>query len=110
MRGFLALLLVCFITTPFPALAAPGDKGGTAPPPLVMVSKIDLGNANQPEKFVGHVQAISSIKLRARVEGYVQKVNFQEGSVVQEGELLYVIEQAPYTAQVDAAKARVMQD
>jgi multidrug resistance efflux pump len=43
------------------------------------------------------------------VEGFLEKVNFKEGNHVHSGELLYVIEQAPYKARVDSDKAGVAQ-
>ncbi len=55
------------------------------------------------------MEAIVSIDLRARVEGYLEKVNFLEGSLVQEGQLLYVIEQPPYQARLASAQAKLAQ-
>lgn len=92
-----------------PICYAGPSNDSNSPPPMVKVEEISLENANEPEKYIGHVEAIESVDLRARVEGYLQKVNFQEGSLVQEGQLLYVIEQFPYKARVDAAKAKVIQ-
>ncbi|MFO7840387.1 MAG: efflux RND transporter periplasmic adaptor subunit [Desulfosalsimonadaceae bacterium] len=109
MRVFLSTLLICSMMLPSAGLAAPSDKGGKTPPPLVKVETVALKNANRPEKYVGHVEAIESIDLQARVEGYLGKVNFREGSSVEKGQLLYVIEQPPYKARVTSARARVTQ-
>jgi len=84
-------------------------QGPGGPPPLVQVTHVQLLDTTQAEKYIGHVEAIQSVDLRARVEGYLQKINFQEGSFVQEGQLLYVIEQAPYKAHVASAVARLNQ-
>ncbi len=56
-------------------------------------------------EFIGRVQAIRDFQARARVEGIIEQVAFQEGQTVSDGTLLYVIEQAPYQAAVDSAKA-----
>lgn len=109
MRAFLSIVLVCSLMLPAAGSAAQGDQGKKAPPPLVEVETVTLRNANKPEKYVGHVEAIVSVDLQARVEGYLQKVNFREGAFVEEGQLLYVIEQPPYKARVASADARLTQ-
>lgn len=80
-----------------------------AGPEAVVVGgyRVTAREINPPEEFVGHVEAVQWVDLYARVEGFIEKVNFKEGSMVKAGELLYVIEQAPYQAKVDAALADV---
>ena len=81
-------------------MAAPaGPSGGS--PPLVTVAPVIEQDVNPPAQYVGHVEAIQSVDLRARVEGFLEQVNFKEGSDVHAGDLLYVIEPAPYQARVD---------
>jgi membrane fusion protein (multidrug efflux system) len=109
MRAFLSILLISFVMFPAAGLAAPSNADEEAPPPLVEVETVTLKDTNQPKKYIGHVEAIVSVDLQARVEGYMQKVNFQEGAFVEEGQLLYVIEQPPYKARVASAEARVTQ-
>jgi membrane fusion protein (multidrug efflux system) len=106
MKRIFLLVLACVAGIPALCWAAQGPQG---PPPLVQVAPVTLVDANQPEKYIGHVEAIESVSLRARVEGYLENVNFQEGSYVQEGQLLYVIEQDPYKAHVASARARLTQ-
>jgi membrane fusion protein (multidrug efflux system) len=109
MKAVLSVLFIYLMMVTSTGLAAPENKERQIPPPLVKVVEVSLENAKSPEKYVGHVEAIVSIHLRARVEGYLETVNFQEGSFVQEGKLLYMIEQHPYKARVDSAKAKVIQ-
>lgn len=87
------------------ATAAPAKKAG--PPPLVTVVAVVEQNINPPKEYVGHVEAIQVVDLQARIGGFLEQVNFKEGSEVHAGDSLYVIEQAPYKAKVAAAKARV---
>ncbi len=108
MRTSLLILLFFLMAFPLSGWASPEDKA-EAPLPLVKVATITLKNANPPEKYIGHIESIESIELKARVEGYLQKVNFKEGSFVQEDQLLYVIEQPPYQARVALAEAKVTQ-
>ncbi len=107
--GWLGLLIFVLLLTfsPIAGAAARGAKKG--PPPLVKVTPIIEQEINPPIEYVGHVEAIQSVVLQARVKGFLEQVNFKEGSNVQVGDLLYVIEQAPYQARVAADQAGVAQ-
>ncbi len=59
------------------------------------------------DEFTARIDAIRSVEVRARVSGYLEKVNFSEGQMVKQGELLFVIDPRPYEAAVAAAKARI---
>jgi membrane fusion protein, multidrug efflux system len=54
--------------------------------------------------FVGRVQAINRVEIRARVKGYLEAVLFTEGDVVQEGAALYRIEKGLFQAAVEQAQ------
>jgi RND family efflux transporter MFP subunit len=108
-RPLLRLIQVVFLTL-IPLIANASPPGSGSPPmPLVGVEPVIVMDINPPADYVGHVEAIQSVDLRARVEGFLEKVNFKEGDDVQSGDLLYVIEQAPYKARVDSDKAGVAQ-
>lgn len=93
------MLLFCLS---MPNLAHPQEMA-----PLVKVERVEKRNIAPPSKFLGHIEAIESVTLVARVEGYLEKVAFKEGDYINKGDLLYIIEQAPYTARVEVAKANV---
>jgi len=78
---------------------------GDGPPPLVTIVAVAEQDVNPSTEYVGHVEAVQVVDLRARVEGFLEQVGFKEGSDVHSGDLLYVIEQAPYQSRVDAARA-----
>jgi RND family efflux transporter MFP subunit len=101
-----ALLLIWVF--PEGALSDPTGPGG-GPPPLVTVAKVTEQDVNPPAEYVGHVEAVQTVDLRARIEGFLEQVKFKEGSDVRAGDLLYVIEQTAYQAKVDADTARVSQ-
>ncbi len=103
----LLIFLVLSASAPIVNAASPGAKKG--PPPLVKVTPIIEQEINPPIEYVGHVEAIQSVILQARVKGFLEQVNFKEGSDVKVGNLLYVIEQAPYEARVAADRAGVAQ-
>jgi membrane fusion protein (multidrug efflux system) len=75
----------------------------------VTVAKVTEQDVNPPDEYVGHAEAVQTVDLRARIEGFLEQIEFEEGSDVRAGDLLYVIEQAPYQAKVDADTARVTQ-
>ncbi|MCD6388716.1 MAG: efflux RND transporter periplasmic adaptor subunit [Desulfobulbaceae bacterium] len=101
---FFGLLLLLIL--PGMAQAAPPTD---VPPPLVTVAPVILQDVNPPTEYVGHVEAVQAVDLRARVEGFLQEIHFREGADVHAGDLLYVVEPAPYQAQVAADRARVAQ-
>lgn len=82
----------------------------TAPPapvPAVGVRPAALKGVSQSFEFVGHVKAVYTVDVRARVEGFLEKVLFREGQDVKAGDLLYQIEKVQFQALVDQAKANV---
>ena len=99
-------LLLTAVSSANDSPSSPGDR----PPPLVTVAAVIEQDVNPPAQYVGHVEAIQAVNLRARVEGFLEQVNFKEGSDVHAGDLLYIIEQALYQVRVDAARAIVAQD
>lgn len=105
---YIIYITICFIISLAVFNSIAFAASNTAEP-LVKTVTVTLDNVNPPEKFIGHVEAIESVKLIARVTGYLEKVNFKEGSIVKKGSLLYVIEQPPYLAKVSANKALVKQ-
>jgi RND family efflux transporter MFP subunit len=57
--------------------------------------------------FTGNTAATDSVNLVARVEGYLEKVSFADGSRVKKGDLLFTIQQDQYKAQLRQAEAQV---
>lgn len=96
-------LIILILAT---ASHAGAQSAAQAPPPLVEVAVITEKAVNPPMTHVGRIEAIQAVDVQARVQGYLEKVAFTEGSRVKSGDLLYVIEQAPYTAQVMADDAK----
>ena len=96
--------LLCL--APAGALAkGPGPDSNQTP--TVTVAKVPEQEVNPATEFVGRVEAIQAVDLKVRVEGYISKVAFAEGATVKTGELLFLIDQAPYRAKVNEAKAKV---
>jgi RND family efflux transporter MFP subunit len=108
MRSLPILILLLLPIIPSVAVAAPPGSGSESLP-LVTVAPVKIENINPPTEYIGHVEAIQAVDLRARVEGFLEQINFNEGENVPAGKLLYVIEQAPYLAKVAIDKAQVAQ-
>ncbi|HXW18902.1 MAG TPA: efflux RND transporter periplasmic adaptor subunit [Roseiarcus sp.] len=77
------------------------------PPPAVGVVMAQMRGVAPTYSFVGRVKAVDTVQLRARVEGFLEKVLFIEGDQVKTGELLYQIEKTQYQAAVEQAKANL---
>jgi|WetSurMetagenome_2_1015567.scaffolds.fasta_scaffold124317_1 membrane fusion protein, multidrug efflux system len=96
----------------FAALAAAAScRRAPAPqvPPGVQVMVVERRPATLFADFVGQVSAFKEVELRSKVSGIVEKRLFKDGDVVKEGQLLYVIDQRPYVAALDDAKAQLAQ-
>ncbi len=59
------------------------------------------------DEFTARLGAVNSVEIRARVNGYLQKVNFKDGSEVKKGDLLVVIDPRPYQAEVDRVEVEL---
>jgi RND family efflux transporter MFP subunit len=75
------------------------------PPPEVTVQQPEMRNIVDHVNFTGNTRATASVELRARVSGYLQKIAFEDGASVKQGDLLFVIEPAPFQAALEARMA-----
>lgn len=96
----LALALAAFI----PPAAA--QQAG-APVPVVGVIAAELRDVTRSASYVGRVQAVDTVQLRARVTGFLENRLFTEGSLVAKDAPLFVIEQAPFKATVAQREAQL---
>lgn len=75
------------------------------PPPEVSVAYPVEKAVTDTIEFVGTLEPTQVVNMRARVNGYLEEILFKDGSDVQAGQELFLIEQAPYQSTLDAAKA-----
>src|SRR5271170_2699467 len=78
-------------------------------PPAVGAVRAERQQITQTDEFIGRIQAVSRVAIVARVTAFLEKRSFVEGSEVKQGDLLYLLEQPPFQAQVDASNAAVEQ-
>lgn len=79
------------------------------PPDEVLVSLPNAEQVTDYEEFIGHTDAMFSVDVRARVNGYLDKVNFNDGDEVEKGTVLFEIDARPYQATFDNQVAMVKQ-
>lgn len=84
-----------------------------APPPMqtpqVTVAPVVQRVVADWDDFTGHFEAVNSVDVRPRVGGFVERVAFTEGATVRQGDVLFVIDQRPYQAEVARAEAALAQ-
>jgi len=83
--------------------------GGGAPKVPVSVVTLQAEPAMLTSALPGRVEAIRDAQIRARVNGIVTGIHFEQGSEVKEGQLLFTIDPAPYQAAYDQAAAQLKQ-
>jgi len=90
--------------------AACGDRNVYAPPPppKVSVSQPVRQQVTDFLEFTGNTQALNTVKLRARVEGFLEQVLFQDGDRVKKGQVLFIIQQNTYQAKLQQAEAELL--
>jgi RND family efflux transporter MFP subunit len=77
------------------------------PPPIVVVSPPVQHSVTEYAEFTGRTEAAEFVEIRARVEGYLQSIHFQPGSLVKKGSLLFQIDPRPFTAKLQEARAEL---
>lgn len=80
------------------------------PAPITYIYPVRTGTSVQKDvpifiETLGHVDSITSINLKSRIEGELTGVYFVQGKEVNKGDLLFTIDPRPYEAQLKAAKA-----
>src|SRR4029077_5159074 len=78
-----------------------------APPMAISVSYPLERDVTEYTDFTGRTAAVDSVELRARVWGYLDKVNFKEGDMVKAGDVLFEIDPRTYQAALDQAEGNV---
>jgi RND family efflux transporter MFP subunit len=78
------------------------------PPPVVTVARPTMRKVADYLDFTGNTVATDSVQLVARVEGYLEKVHFADGTNVKKNALLFTIQQDQYQAQLQEAQASLM--
>ena len=84
---------------------APSGAFPKAGAPSVSVQTPERLDLTEKKKFIAEVESINSVNIVPQVAGYLEEVRFNDGSFVQEGDILFVIEQTKFKANVESAEA-----
>lgn len=92
-----------------------GCDAGSSTPKKDAKQQVEVATAASAEiplvqEFVGQTAAVKYVDVRAKVQGYLMERPFKEGSDVKKGDVLFVIDQRPFQAEVDQNKAALEQN
>jgi membrane fusion protein (multidrug efflux system) len=98
-----ALLVLLLSVGPTLALA---QQPAAPPPPAVEVTVVSAAPQTTPAtfEFTGKTESSRSVEIRARVEGYLDKIAYEEGAMVRTGQLLFQLDPQPFQAALDSAR------
>ena len=95
-------------------LGAGCGRGGAGGPPQMMPTVTVMNPVQEQvtdwEDFPGRLQSPQSTNIQARISGLITETPFKEGALVHEGDILFVIDDRPYKADLDNKKATVAKD
>lgn len=77
------------------------------PPAKVKIAQPLNQQVTEWDEYTGRIEAVNTVEVRARVSGYLDKVNFAAGAKVTKGDLLFVIDPRPFRAQLNYAQAEL---
>src|SRR3954454_25376113 len=109
------LRAVLLLALALPAGTACDKANGTQaqaappPPPAVTVATPLVRHLTEYDEFTGRFEPTQQAEIRARVSGYVQQIEFDDGDLVEPGQILFIIDPRPYEAAADRAKAQLDQ-
>ena len=78
--------------------------------PLVVVEPVGVEDVEIYGDYVGRIRAQQFVEVRARVEGFLESMDFEEGTYVTKNQVLFVIDQKQYRARADKARAQLRKD
>lgn len=110
-RSARTLLLLFSVLSPFSVACNRDDdkKAPPPPPPVVKVAEAVARDVPIVVEAIGQTRGNEEIDISAKVEGFLQTKNFDEGSFVKKGQLLYTIDSRPFQAALAQARANVGQ-
>lgn len=101
-------VLTCLMLTFLAGCSSKKKASFSFPPPKVTVSRPELKDIVDYLDTSGNTQAINTVQLPARVEGYLEGVYFKDGDIVKKGQLLFRIQQNTYEAQLQQAEGAIL--
>ncbi|MFO1372417.1 MAG: efflux RND transporter periplasmic adaptor subunit [Candidatus Competibacteraceae bacterium] len=105
------LPLVLLLAANLPLMQVAAQQPASQTRPAVPVTVVEVKPENTPAtfEFTGKTASSRQVEIRARVEGYLDKIAYTEGSLVKTGQLLFQLDSKPFQAALDSAKATLTQ-
>lgn len=107
--GAHTLAIALFLAGALAGCGKSQPQSAAPPPPAVTVATPVKRMIVDKDEYVGRFVAVDSVEIRARVSGYLEKVQFADGEMVKEGQLLFTIDRRPFENALDQAKANLAQ-
>ncbi|MGA9002977.1 MAG: efflux RND transporter periplasmic adaptor subunit [Pseudolabrys sp.] len=107
-RGARLFVMLLTLATLVASCGEPKQQGGP-PPPAVTVATPVKRTVFDYDEYVGRFTAINLVEVRARVSGYLDKLQFKDGQLVKQGDLLFTIDKRPFQNTLDQARANLVQ-
>jgi multidrug efflux system membrane fusion protein len=104
-----ATLLAALTVTLLSACGESQSASVGRPPPTVSVAGVLIKHVRPMGEFNGRIEAADSVELRPRVSGYIERIEFVEGQEVKRGDVLFVIDDRSYRAELSRATAELAQ-
>jgi membrane fusion protein (multidrug efflux system) len=83
------------------------DKVENMPPKVLPVTHVIMKDTNLFREYVADIQAVQNVELRARVQGFLERIYVDEGQVVKKGQVLFKINDEEYRAELAKATANL---
>lgn len=106
----LVTMLVCMVVVLALYIVLTWEKEVIPAPPVVVVQPVEQEDVEIYGDYVGRIRAQQFVEVRARVEGFLESMAFEEGTYVQKNQVLFVIDQKQYRAKADKARAQLRKD
>lgn len=106
-RHLMLLLALSLVSSGCGSTSESAPALAQTPPPKVKVAHPLQQQTTEWDEYTGRVEAVNAVDIRARVSGYLDKVNFTAGAKVNKGDLLFLIDPKPFKAQLNYAVAEL---
>ena len=106
----LVAMLVCMVIVLALYIVLTWEKEVVPVPPVVVVQPVEQEDVEIYGDYVGRIRAQQFVEVRARVEGFLESMAFEEGTYVKKNQVLFVIDQKQYRAKADKARAQLRKD
>lgn len=101
------VLLLLLAAAGLSGCQAQADAASAPPAPEVTVRAAVQQQIVDWDHYTGRFEAVERVELRPRVNGYIDRVAYEEGKLVKKGDLLFQIDPRPYQARLDQAEAEL---